>query len=97
MGKKRIAAAIEYNAGDRAPRVSAYGEGMVADRILEIAAKAGVPRYSEEGLAKKLGCTGIGKEIPPELYGIVAEILSFIYYLNLKKGDEKNDPGQKPG
>jgi flagellar biosynthesis protein len=94
MDKKRIAAAIEYNAEDNAPRVSAYGEGIVADKILELAAKAGVPLYEEENLARQLGSIGIGKEIPQELYGIVAEVLSFIYRLNQEKGDEKYDLGQ---
>ncbi|MDD2573218.1 MAG: EscU/YscU/HrcU family type III secretion system export apparatus switch protein [Bacillota bacterium] len=91
MGNKRIAASIEYSNGDNAPRLTAYGEGPLADRLLEIAAKAGVPLYREEELAVRLGSVGIGKEIPPELYKIVAEVLSFIYLLDYQKGDENDD------
>jgi flagellar biosynthesis protein len=91
VGSKRIAASIKYSDGDRAPRLSAYGEGPLADRILAIAAEAGVPLYREEGLAVRLGSVGIGKEIPPELYEVVAEVLSFIYWLDYQKGDEKDD------
>ncbi len=88
MTNKRIAASLKYSGGDRAPRVSAYGEGPLADRIIEIAANAGVPLYAKKDLAIKLGTLGIGKEIPPELYEVVAEILSFVYWLDHKKGDE---------
>ncbi len=88
MDNKRIAASLQYDEGDRAPKVSAYGEGSLAEKIIEIAAKAGVPLYAEGELAGRLGALGIGKEIPPELYGIVAEILSFVYWLDYKKEDE---------
>ena len=91
MGKKRVAASIKYDEGDNAPRLTAYGQGIVADKILEIAAKAGVPLYREENLAGKLGRVEIGREIPQELYGIVAEVLSFIYFLDKKEGVERDD------
>ena len=91
MENNRIAASIKYDEGDWAPRLTAYGRGVVADKILEIAVKSGVPLYREENLAGKLGRVEIGSEIPPELYGIVAEVLSFIYLLNKKEGDERDD------
>lgn len=91
MGKKRIAASIEYSSEDRAPRVSAYGEGSLAERIIEIALGADIPLYKEDDLVIKLGKVGIGKEIPPELYGIVAEVLSFVYWLDYQKGAEGDD------
>lgn len=90
MVKKRFAASIKYNEGDAAPRLTAYGQGIVADKMLEIAAKAGVPLYREENLAEKLGKVEIGREIPQELYGIVAEVLSFIYFLNKNEGVERD-------
>ncbi len=97
MEENRVAASIKYNAQDGAPRLSAYGKGFVADKILEIAAQAGVPVYREENLAMQLGSLEVGKEIPPELYEVVAEVLSFIYCLDRKKGDEKNGFGQGTG
>ena len=43
MGSKRIAASIKYSDGDRAPRLSAYGEGPLADRIRPLLPRQGVP------------------------------------------------------
>jgi flagellar biosynthesis protein len=97
MREKRIAASIKYDVKDSAPRLTAYGQGFLADKILEIASVAGVPLYKEEALAGQLGKVEIGREIPPEMYGVVAEVLSFIYGLSCKEGDEKHGLRQRNG
>ncbi|HON10216.1 MAG TPA: EscU/YscU/HrcU family type III secretion system export apparatus switch protein [Chitinispirillaceae bacterium] len=72
---------------DDAPRVVATGKGLVARKIKEIALANGVPIYQDNDLVELLAQIDIDREIPPELYAAVAEILSWIYKANkeLKK------------
>ncbi len=75
----RHAAALQYSPEtDAAPRVVAAGKGIVADKIIEKAIETDVPVYQNTSLAKTLSSLGIGDQIPPEIYEVVAEILIFI-------------------
>lgn len=74
----KIAVALSYNPGEEAPTVIASGRGMVAERIIEKASDSEVPVYEDEKLAKTLSKLELGDAIPPELYGVVAEILVFV-------------------
>ena len=74
----KIAVALQYDPSEEAPKVIASGKGQIADRILETAKEADVPVYDDEGLAKTLSRLELGEAIPPELYGVVAEILVFV-------------------
>lgn len=76
--KKRKAVALTYDPGTQAPQVVASGRGMVAERIIERAKEADVATYQDEGLADTLLKLEIGEMIPPELYGVVAEILVYV-------------------
>ena len=76
--KPKIAVALQYDPSEEAPKVIASGKGLIADRILENAKEADVPVYEDEGLAKTLSKLELGETIPPELYGVVAEILVFV-------------------
>ncbi|GAX91426.1 EscU/YscU/HrcU family type III secretion system export apparatus switch protein [Effusibacillus lacus] len=83
--KSNKAAALSYNpAADQAPRVVASGQGEVGRRIIELARENGVPVYEDPALVETLLAFDVGKEIPPELYQAVAEILVFIQYLERK-------------
>jgi flagellar biosynthesis protein len=76
----RKAVALKYNpAENAAPVVAAKGQGHVAERILELAREHGVPIQEEPSLIEVLSKLDIDQEIPPELYALVAEVLSFIY------------------
>jgi len=78
-----IATAIEYDRErDPAPRVTARGRGLTAEKIIEIATKHGVPIKEDPALAQILSRLDIDEEIPPELYKVVAEILAFVYSVN---------------
>lgn len=78
-----LAAAIKYDgATDAAPKVTASGRGMVAERIIAIAGENGVPIKSDPDLIQVLSKLKVGAEIPEELYRAVAEILAFVYSLN---------------
>lgn len=74
----KTAVALEYEPGDQAPKVLATGRGHIADRIISTAKEADVPIHKDEKLAKSLSILDIGEYIPPELYGIVAEILVYV-------------------
>lgn len=76
--KPKIAVALSYNPGDEAPTVIASGKGAVAERIIETAEESDVPVYEDEKLAGTLSKLELGEAIPPELYGVVAEILVFV-------------------
>jgi flagellar biosynthesis protein len=72
--RRRVAAALSYP-GHGAPKVVAAGQGLVAERILELAREAGVPTREDSALAQALAELELGTEIPPLLYQAVAEAL----------------------
>jgi len=81
--RNRQAAALRYVQGkDASPRLMAKGKGAVADRILEIARRNGIPIREDRELVQVLASLDLYQEIPPELYKAVAEILVFLYSLN---------------
>ncbi len=81
--KDKKAVALEYELGqDRAPRVTAKGKGVVAEKILEIARENNIPLYHDNELVQVLEALDIDIEIPGELYRAVAEVLAFIYRMN---------------
>ena len=84
--KKKQAIALQYNPGDEAPTIVASGMGIVADKIIEKAKESDVPLYEDPKLANTLSKLEIGDMIPPELYGVVAEILVFVDNLDRLKG-----------
>lgn len=88
MGKKndKRAVALSYDYEDTAPKVVAKGSGLVAQNILDSAAKHDVPVYEDEKLAKMLTQLDIGDNIPPELYEIVAEVIVFITDMDYLRG-----------
>ncbi|MNG22752.1 Flagellar biosynthetic protein FlhB [compost metagenome] len=83
----RKAVALKYEPGDRsAPVVVAKGKGHLADAILAKASENGVPIQEDASLVEVLSKLEVDQEIPPELYALVAEILSFVYRSDKKAG-----------
>jgi flagellar biosynthesis protein len=81
--KKKKAVALRYEKGkDRAPRVTAKGQGIIAERILELARQAGLPIKENADLVEVLSRLELNAEIPAETYVVVAEILAWVYGLN---------------
>lgn len=76
--KKKKAVALTYDPSNMAPQVVASGQGAIADRIIQKAKEADVATYKDEGLADTLLKLEVGDMIPPELYGVVAEILVYV-------------------
>lgn len=87
MKKSRLkkAVAIKYESSkDQAPRVTAKGAGLIADRIIDLATKQGIPISEDPDLVGALMQLDFQEEIPEELYRAVAEVLAFAYRLNGK-------------
>ncbi len=78
----RRATALRYEPGARAPRVTAAGRGVLADRILAAARDAGVPIRHDAALAAALAALDLGQEVPEALYVAVAEALAWAYQLD---------------
>ncbi|MBP2631131.1 MAG: flhB 2 [Firmicutes bacterium] len=82
--QKKQAVALQYNEENVAPRVIAKGKGYVAENILNAAKKNSVPIYQNKTLTSMLMAVDIDREIPPELYTAVAEILAYVYRMDQK-------------
>lgn len=87
-----FAIALKYDEGSgRAPIVVAKGVDYVAQKIKEKAKEANVTIVENKPLARSLYYTvDLEKEIPPALYGAVAEVLAFVYNLQNRKMDGRN-------
>jgi flagellar biosynthesis protein len=74
-------AALRYDgAQDAAPTLVARGSGWTAQRILELAKEHDLPIKRDPTLVSILGALDVGAEIPPDLYGVIAEVLAWAYY-----------------
>lgn len=84
--KRKKAVALRYNPlKDRAPRITAKGTGDVAERIIAIAREHDIPIRDDADLVEVLSRLDIEKEIPPDVYVVVAELLAFVYSVNGRK------------
>lgn len=80
------AVALRYDdRRDPAPRVVAKGQGKIAERILEVARRHGVPVHQDPDLVEVLAKVELEQVIPAALYQAVAEILAFLYRLNAER------------
>ena len=75
------AVALAYEAGDLAPRVVAKGNGLLAERIIEIAREHNVYVHESRALLGLLMQVELDAHIPPQLYQAMAEILAWLYQL----------------
>lgn len=81
--KRQKAVALEYVAGeDAAPRITATGQGHIAEQILQIAFANGVKVRQDADLVEILSVLEVDSVIPIEAYAAVGEILTYIYKAN---------------
>jgi flagellar biosynthetic protein FlhB len=74
------AVALRYDPHQSAPEVVAKGVDLVAAKIREIAADAGVPIVPDPPLARSLHASlEVGQLIPEEMFQAVAQLLAFVY------------------
>jgi flagellar biosynthesis protein len=81
--RQRRATALKYE-GAGAPKVTASGQGLIADKIVAVAREAGVAVRQDAALAEALAGLELEREIPEDLYTAVAEALAWAYSLDLK-------------
>jgi flagellar biosynthesis protein len=79
----RAAIALYYD-GKTTPRVTAKGQGHIAEEILALARAHNVPMYEDAALASLLARIDLGEKIPEKLYVAVAEVIAFAYRLSGK-------------
>jgi len=92
------AVALQYDEGGQgAPRVVAKGADLMAARIREIAAEAGVPLLEAPPLARALyRHVELEQEIPAALYSAVAQVLAWVWQLEQftrGRGVRPREPG----
>jgi len=77
------AVALRYDATRmKAPRVVGKGERLMAERIIDVATRAGVPVVENPPLTRAIfKAVAIGREVPQDLYRAVAEVLAYVYSL----------------
>ena len=73
--KKSKAVALRYQTEeDAAPVVIASGYGVIAEKIIGIAEQEGIPVFRDDSAASLLCMLEVGRNIPPELYEVIAAI-----------------------
>lgn len=81
--------AVKYDEKMAAPQVVAKGVDEVAFRIRDLAKQHGVPILERPALARQLWReVKVGRAVPPDLYGALAEVMAFVYRLTGKKAPE---------
>jgi flagellar biosynthesis protein len=83
-GRKRAVALTYDSEMMPAPKLSATGQGTVAERIIKLAREHDIPIRQDPDLVVLLAQLDVGQIIPPELYPVMAEVLAFVYRLKAK-------------
>ncbi|MFT7680356.1 MAG: flagellar biosynthesis protein [Planctomycetota bacterium] len=79
----RRAVGLHYEASrENAPKVVAKGSGEVAERIVSMARESGVPIEHNPDLVELLAVSEVGDEIPSEVFGAVARLITFLWAFN---------------
>lgn len=82
---RRGSIALRYRKDkDRAPQVTAKGRGWIAERIIREAKAHGIPVREDPLLMEALMGVDLYREIPAEVYKVVAEIYVFLHRLREK-------------
>lgn len=86
----KSAVSLQYNKGkNAAPKVTAKGQGWVAEKIIKMAQENNIPIREDKDLLHLLSEIDVGQEVPESLYKVVAELLAWVYQLN------QNFPGSE--
>lgn len=77
--RRALAVALHYEQGSKeAPRVVAKGRGLVAEKIVALAAENGVVIESNPVLAEALSGVELDETIPLELYDAIAVVIGYV-------------------
>ena len=86
-----IACALKYDQEEmESPKLVAKGTELFAKKIIDIAIENQVPVIENPPVARAIfRLVEVNREIPPDLYKAVAEILLFVY--NLRKNQKPSN------
>ncbi len=76
--QEQKAVALHYVADLPAPFIAARGKGHIAERIMEIARREGIPLRDDRDLTEVLFSMDVGSFIPEDLYQVIAELYAFV-------------------
>lgn len=82
--KTQVAITLQYD-GESAPKVTAKGQGHIAEQILELAKAHNIPIQKNAELANLLSQVELDQNIPSELYEAVVQVLIFAYEVSKKE------------
>ncbi|MBN4079718.1 EscU/YscU/HrcU family type III secretion system export apparatus switch protein [bacterium AH-315-C08] len=86
----KSAVSLQYKKGrNAAPKVTAKGQGWVAEKIIKMAQENNIPIREDKDLLHLLSEIDVGQEVPESLYKVIAELLAWVYQLN------QNYPGSE--
>ncbi len=92
MEKNKRAVALHYDAAEaRAPKITARGQGKLAEKIIAAARQGGVEILQEEHLLEALYPLEVDCEIPPQLYEAVSVVLAYVYRKQRVLQEKKTD------
>ncbi len=86
----RRAAALRYRPEDNAPQLVAKARGAEAERMLALAAAAGVSIVEDATLAALLDKAPLGQAIPESCWEIAAKILAVVLESEKRLGVHAN-------
>lgn len=89
-----VACALKYKAEEmESPMLIAKGTELIAKKIINIAREHGIPVIENPPVARALfKMVDLNRQIPPELYKAVAEILLFVYNLKNNRNQGRINP-----
>lgn len=83
--RKKKAVALRYRVEeDMAPVVIASGYGSIAEQIIGVAEEKGIPVFKDDSAASMLCMLEVGRNVPPELYEVIATI--YMQILKVSQG-----------
>lgn len=92
LPSKNKAVALKYDTDkDTAPVVVASGCGEIANKIIDIAEKNGIPVYRDDSAASLMCMLEVGNTIPVELYQVVAQIYVALLNTSAKLKQQMQD------
>ena len=91
------AVVLKYIEGEKAPRMTAKGRRLTAERIRRLAKEKGVRIIENPPLTETLMNLPVGNFIPEETYQVVAEILMYVSRKDLAKTKETESVHSVPG
>jgi flagellar biosynthesis protein len=80
---RQAAVALAYRSGQSAPQVVAKGRGLIAAAIIAEARAHGVYVHESAELVSLLMQVDMDQHIPSQLYVVVAELLAWLYRMEL--------------